>query len=170
MQIKVIKVDLEDKGKYQVAEVTYKNTKDGKVASKKVMSFVGSYGVLKVAKEGEVYDIKAVKDDKGFWVWEGASPGVEGPAETGAPVGQGARPTASPRSTFETPEERRQRQFYISRQSSLQRALEFLTLNGAKKASTDEVIAIAKEFERYVLSPTENPFSSLADLKSDIPM
>ena len=67
MQIEVVSVSVEDKGKYQMATVAYR--KDGKLGEKKLMSFGGgveAYKVLSKAQAGQVFEVKAVKNDKGF--------------------------------------------------------------------------------------------------------
>lgn len=57
-------------------------------------------------------------------------------------------PYTSPKSTYETPEERAKKQVYIVRQSSITAALTYI--GDTKKVSTNDVIAIAKQFEAYV--------------------
>lgn len=75
----------------------------------------------------------------------------------------------SPRSNYETPEERAQRQVYIIRQSSLATAVNFYNHDGFKKAAPDPetIIAIAKEFENYVMGnefpQEEKDFTGLED-------
>jgi hypothetical protein len=112
--------------------------------------------LLKGAQQGEVYEITVVKNDKGFNDWTAAAPAGEG-APASAPAPARSAPSASApaaKSTFETPEERAKRQVYIVRQSSITAALTFLnsTIVGTAKelVTTDDVVAVAKEFENYV--------------------
>lgn len=148
MQIEILSVDVENKGKYNVAKVSFKRD-DGKVDGKNIMSFTFKevYKVLSTAKLGDKFNVKAVKNDKGYWDWTeveaaGKNTGAQGAAE-------GTRQTV--RSNFETPEERARRQVYIVRQSSISAAIEFANLNkGKDKVSEEEIINTAKQFEAYV--------------------
>lgn len=76
----------------------------------------------------------------------------------------------SPRSNYETPEERAQRQVYIIRQSSLATAVNFYNHDGFKKAAPDPetIVAIAKEFEKYVMGVGfEEPKQDFTGLEDD---
>jgi len=166
MQIEIVNVNVEDKGKYKQATVAYRS--NGKLSEKKLMSFgagTPSFEVLQTAKAGEVYDIVAAKNNKGFWDWTSASKGIAGtevkPAQTGG--------TATPRGSYETPEERAIRQKLIVRQSSLSNALEFFTLT--KKAPTVEsVTEVADAFVAYVFNTNNNGMQGVLELEDDIPL
>ena len=99
------------KGSYTQLDVAFK--KDGKTEGKKIMSFGNSkaaFDVLKSAKLGEQYTITSEKNQEtGYWDWLEASAGSASPTVK-------ATPTVSPKSTYETPEERAKRQVYIIRQ------------------------------------------------------
>ena len=181
MQIKisVIDVTVEDKGKYKVARVTYRN--DGKIQEKQLFSFgdqKDAYLALTSLKDKEL-SVTAEKNDKGYWDWIKVVPASEATSQatnTGGSSGTNANPT--PRSNYETPEERAKRQEYIIRQSSLERALELLTLQGAKKSSVAEVCSLAAEFEGFVFNGIRSiaapaagktVVETLPDLESDIP-
>jgi hypothetical protein len=135
---------------YNYVELAYKN-QEGKIEGRKIMAFGESkdtYKTLSTANQGEVFEIRAVKNDaSGYWDWVGASKS-DGSAPTNAPTS--ARPAAGGKvvgSNYETAEERAKKQVYIVRQSSITAALSFL---GGKSKSTDEVIQVAKDFEKYV--------------------
>ena len=152
MNVEVLSVSVEDKGKYKMAEVAYKGG-DGKVTSKKLMSFNHPevFKVFADAKQGNVFTVESQKNDKGYWDWISAS--------TGGAVAK-ATPTAgnvSPKSTYETAEERATRQVLIVRQSSLSNAIEFLGLNQKKVPSAQEVVEVASFFERYVFGRKDAP-------------
>lgn len=138
------------KGSYQVADVAYKNNSfQGKVEGKKIMSFGAAkdtFGTLSSAQPGESYEITVVKNDKGYNDWVSA---VKGGAVT-APAAAGKPATATPKSTYETPEERAQRQVLIVRQSSLSSSAAVLTAGAKTPPAGDAVIALAKQFEAYV--------------------
>jgi hypothetical protein len=189
MKIQISMVDLVDAttkaGKpYQVVEVTYKNLSfQGKVESRKIMPFgttADTAKALKDAQKGDLFEITAVKNDKGFNDWTAAVPSSEG-APSPAPAQARSYPTASApsapvaKSTYETPEERAKRQVFIVRQSSITAALTFLnnTMMGTAKElyTTIDVLAVAKEFENYVFGleiPPKAPASVDEDM-DDLP-
>ena len=159
------------RGSYQELEVVYKNlTFQGKVESKKIMSFgVGapSFSVLSTATGGSVWEITVVKNDKGFNDWTAAvhSDGSVSPSDAPAAVVAG-KGNATPRSTYETPEERAQRQVLIVRQSSLSSAVSSLAIGSKSAPKPAEVIAVAKEFEAYVfgiVDPGPTGFGDIPD-------
>lgn len=166
MNVEVLSVSVEDKGKYKMAEVAYKGG-DGKVTSKKLMSF-NHPEVFKVfvdAKQGSVFTVESEKNDKGYWDWISAVSGVQA-ASKASPTSTG---NVSPKSTYETAEERANRQVLIVRQSSLSNAIEFLGLNQKKIPTPQEVVEVATFFESYVFGKTSSPSADvMEDLESDV--
>lgn len=171
MKIKFISVESSDKktktGKdYVEIEVTYKNIDfQEKVESKKLNPFGNKdvYNTLKSAKQGDFFEIERSKNDAGFWDWIGIS-SVSGVNSAPESTGKGAGATSytSPKSTYETPEERAKKQVYIVRQSSISAAID--TLKTDKKAPTkEEVVDLAKYYEAYVFGVDQQPVP-LADL------
>ena len=90
-----------------------------------------------------------------------------------------SKPSTSPKSTYETPEERAKRQVLIVRQSSLSSAIELLKTD-KKSPTVPEVLQVAKQFEAYVFG-NDDPFGleskepvnklpTVDDLEDDIPM
>jgi len=170
MQIELISTSVEDKGKYKMMEVAYKS--DGKINGKKLMSFGGGADVFKflLTAEPASYEVGLNKNDKGYWDWVSISPAGQGGSAAGAPAkASGASP--APRNTYETPEERSAKQKYIVRQSSVSAAINLLGLNPKKVPTTEEVIAIAKQFEDYVFGVTTVAVAggSIEELHSDVP-
>lgn len=164
MQVEVLSVSVEDKGKYKMAEVAYKGG-DGKVTSKKLMSFnhPDVFKIFADAKQGNVFQVESQKNDKGYWDWISAS--IGGAVAKATPTAG----NASPKSTYETAEERANRQVLIVRQSSLSNAVEFLGLNTKKVPSVQEVVEVATFFENYVFGKTSSPSADvMEDLESDI--
>jgi len=165
--VEVLSVSVEDKGKYKMAEVAYKG-QDGKVTSKKLMSFnyPEVFKTFADAKQGNVFSVEMVKNDKGYWDWISAVVGGQQSSKP-APSSTG---NASPKSTYETAEERANRQVLIVRQSSLSNAVEFLGLNTKKIPSAQEVVEVASFFESYVFGKTSKPevVDEFADLENDI--
>lgn len=155
------------KGSYQVCELAFKNkTFQDKVEGKKLMSFAEkeAFTILSNAKMGEVFTVSRVKDEKGYWKWASVVSGSAAPAAatptyqsqaTGAPMAN-----ATPKSTYETPEERAKRQVMIVRQSSISNAIALLKTE-KHTPTTKEVLAVAKEFENFVLGIDTEPFSDL---------
>lgn len=155
LNVEVVRVQTEPKGKYQVASVDYKGP-DGRIDNKKLVSFANKdvFKLFSNAQQGDVFDVTSEKDGNGYWQWTSAvSAGkVVAPASGNTATNSGTRSntgTASPRSTYETPEERAKKQVYIVRQSSVSSAIDLLK---SPKGTPDveEVIAVAKQFESYV--------------------
>ena len=173
MNITILSVDIKTvptaKGSYQTADVAYKNNSfQGKVEGKKVMSFGAtkdSFSTLALAQPGESYEVTIVKNDKGYNDWVSmakAEAGASSPAVS-APAG-GKAPAATPRSTYETPEERAQRQVLIVRQSSLSAAVNLLLAGAKTPPSVESVLAVAKQFEDYVFGKQAlGPISEMSD-------
>lgn len=166
-------------GSYQMADVAYKNnTFQGKVEGKKLMSFGAAketFSVLSTAQSGASFDIEVVKNDKGYNDWVSAKPSqassgsINSSAPQYAPNKQ-AGASASPKSTYETPEERAQKQVYIIRQSSISAAVSSL-VPGAKSAlKVDDVLTLAKQYEDFVFgkkSPGGSGFDDVPDFDAD---
>lgn len=114
----------------------------------------GQKFVMEKVKEGDFWKVLTVLPDDGS------------AAPTQASTGGTAKPVASPKSTYETPEERAQKQLYIIRQSSLSSAIALVAALGDKKATPQSVIAQAKLFEGYVFD-TGNAAVGGDDFKGD---
>lgn len=172
MNITILSVDIKTtptaKGSYQTADVAYKNNSfQGKVEGKKVMSFGAtkdSFTTLATAQPGESYEVTIVKNDKGYNDWVSMAKATAGAASPAAAPSKAA--TVAPRSTYETPEERAQRQVLIVRQSSLSSAVNTLTAGAKTPPAVESVIALAKQYESYVFGYGASGFD---DLPSDIP-
>ena len=176
MNITLLSVDIKTvptaKGSYQTADVAYKNNSfQGKVEGKKVMSFGAtkdSFSTLALAQPGESYEVTIVKNDKGYNDWVSmakAEAGASSPAVS-APAG-GKAPAATPRSTYETPEERAQRQVLIVRQSSLSAAVNMLLAGAKTPPPVENVLAIAKQFEDYVFG--KQALGPISEMENDFP-
>lgn len=143
LEIRVRSIEDESKGKYNQLTIVYTDIGSDKDHTYKLMSFVNkdAYLLLKSAKVGDTFSVVTNKNDKGYWTWESVSPA-------------GSKPKANPapRSTYETPEERAQKQIYIVRQSSLTSAIAMLAAANDKKTAInpDTVIYVARQFEKYV--------------------
>jgi len=177
IQVEIIAVEVVNKGKYKVAEVTYKQ--EGKTNTKKVMSFGAQEHAFKFissdkVKKGDVYNVEINKNADGYWDWVKIS---FAEASGAAPADASSAAKGNPRqSNYETPQERFQRQVYIIRQSSLGHAVEALNHN-KKNYDTAEILTLANQFEEWVFGKS-NPKSqyeqqseeALKELGNDIPM
>jgi len=165
MNVEVLSVSVEDKGKYKMAEVAYKGN-DGKVTSKKLMSFTRPdvFNTFASAKQGNVFSVESEKNEKGYWDWVSVTTG--GAATKAAPTSG----NATPKSTYETAEERANRQVLIVRQSSLSSAIGALGLNTKKVPTIQEIVEVATFFENYVFGKTSKPetVDHFEDLENDI--
>lgn len=177
---------------YQALEVAFRNKTFGdKVEGKKLMSFGATgetFKKLAIAQAGEIYDIVVQKNDAGFNDWISAKKSSSDESSSTAPQSAGVykpqdptRPaqtyTATPKSTYETPEERAKKQIYIVRQSSITAALTTLTAASKTAPQVDDVLKVASQYEAFVFGDTEPTqkakdlavAASFDDLEDDIP-
>jgi len=168
IKLKVLNVEVTDSGKYKMAEVTYKNLGEDKTETRKIPSFKNPdvFKTLVNAKAGDVFTVEAVKDGQ-YWVWSRIGTGGDGLAETGSRVSGTGAASQSPRSTYETPEERAKRQVLIVRQSAISSAISLLASGAKSPAKVDEVLAVAKQFEKYVFGT--DPIEQLKSMPDDLP-
>jgi hypothetical protein len=162
MQIQIISTSVETKptakGSYQQLEVVFKNkTFQDKVESKKLMSFganAASFKTLADAPAGSVYDVTVVKNAQGYNDWP------EVVQSTGAAPTAAATPSkASPpvKSTYETPEERAQRQILIVRQSSVSSAVAALSAGAKAPVKLEDVTTYAQALSDFVFQVNQAP-------------
>ena len=151
INIEVVDVKVEQKGKSNRMIVTHKELESGKLDGKQLVEFYTDKAVwstLAGAKSGDFFAVEREKNEAGYWEWKGVhrqdSPPV--PSTTGA-VKQA---TATARGTYETPEERAARQVLIVRQSSIASAVDLCKEHG-KQPDVDLVLMVAKRFEAYVM-------------------
>ncbi len=172
MQIQMIATSVETKPTakgttYQQLEVTYKNlTFQGKVESKKLMSFganASAFKALAEASPGSQWEVDVTKNAQGYNDWTKVVAASAAPAVPTAATATKAQIGA--RSTYETPEERAQRQVLIVRQSCLNVACNTLAV-GSKGVKPEDVLALAKIYENYVFDikdPGPSGFEDLPD-------
>lgn len=108
--------------------------------------------VLMNLKSGDQFTAEVIKEGE-FWNWKSVQAGgTPAPvADKDVPATGKATPYQAPKSTYETAEERAQKQVYIVRQSSITAALKFAEINKIKVDSVESLIPYAKEFESYVM-------------------
>jgi hypothetical protein len=116
------------------------------------------YNKLTKATFGETFEVTRQKsaDDK-YWNWVVLNPAGSPPAAvpnamtsivSGGYIAPMKSGNVTPKSTYETAEERAARQVLIVRQSSLGHALEYATTNKIK--DEEEVLALANRFADWV--------------------
>lgn len=175
MKIRVIDVSQPEsvnsgKNRYSKINVTYRDEDSGKVGAKQIVSFSYPevYQFLSKATKDLVLDIHLSKNDKGFWDWTGVGEmqsSNDSTAKSPAPAAPAAYKRPVP--DYETGEERRERQHYIIRQSSISNAIE--TLKQDKKAlGIEEVLSVAEKYEDWV---TRRPtaMEAIRNMKDDLP-
>ncbi len=169
IEIEILSMTANNMGKYTMYELAFK--KDGKVEGKKVPDFTIQSGkeLLANAKQGTKLSVTIVKesakDGKEYWQWKQieASTGVV--ANTHTSTGSPA-----PRSTYETPEERKVKQDFIIRQSSLSSAIGVLTAGAKAPPKSVDVISLAEEFVGFVYGRMESKVDmNPANMEDDIP-
>jgi len=158
---------------YQSLEVTYKGD-NGQTSSKKLMSF-SNPEVFKQAQtwtKGDAVNINSQKDDAGYWQWIGIlGAGESAPVATQTNTANTGAKTATrvTGSNYPTSEERDKTQGYIIRQSSLSNAVNTLA-SGGNKASANDVIELAKVYEKYVLEGNASAqATNIDDFPDDMP-
>lgn len=174
-----VPVEKKDGGSYQGWKLVYEDEKGDVKAIAKHMNSLKYAAALKNGlenlKPGDNFTLEQEKEGD-FWNPKNIYKSVEGTSTKGNTPGNSKSETtrsASSNSTYSTAEERAQTQVYIVRQSSITSALKLAEVKGDKKATTQDIIQIAKEFETWVLgkeivkeSSKLDPFE---DLDDDIP-
>jgi len=165
MQIVISNIERISQGTRNYIIVHY-NT-NGKAEKKNVMPNNPTYQTFSTSKVGDTFEVQLGKNDKGFWEFKEATKAGEA-SNTAGSAGQSKTTSTSPspRSTYETPEERAARQIYIIRQSSLSTAVNIL-MSGNKTVGLSDVLKTAKVLENYVVSKEEESFFD--DMVEDIP-
>lgn len=145
--LKVANNPAPDGKKYRICELGYK-TDDGKVKGMRIFNFgpqKAIFDVAAAASPGDVLDASFGTNAKGYWEFTSLTATGE-KADASAPATSTGGTSRS--GNWETSEERKLRQLYIIRQSSISNAIELL----GNDASSDEVIEAAEVFVNYVLN------------------
>jgi hypothetical protein len=134
---------------YEIAHVVY--TANGYNREKKLVSFSNpqAFAAIKNMAKGSSFSV--VESNDKFKNWTAISTGDTASPPQQASRSNGASSAAPARSSYETPEERAARQVYIIRQSSLERALQTLSVGAKTPPNPDEAIALASKYTDWVL-------------------
>lgn len=152
LKSEVVKATGKNGKPYQVAELGYK-TEEGKVKGMRIMPFGDQKAIFDVAaqaEKGDVLEAQFHQNEKGYWEFQSLEVTGEKSTTSEAVGTTGSSKPAAKGGNWETSEERAARQVLIVRQSSISSAVALVEATKLK-ASTEDVIKIAKEFEAYVL-------------------
>lgn len=152
------------RNKYDKAEVVY--SFNGQNRTQKLMSFSNPAIFAQVRKmvSGETYDVEVVKNDAGFNSWAK----IVAISNEPAPVAEGKpTPGRTNVSTYETAEERKIKQMYIIKQSSITNAI---TLLGQQENAIVDVAAVLDVAQQFVDFVYDNQEADLFQEDNDIPV
>ena len=154
------KVQKKGGGQYDAWELVYRDS-ENKIATlaKPVQGLrfnPALAGQLNALVPGDAFTVDREKKGE-FWeimsVTKGHSDGATSPAGNSS---SGSYPAASPRSgttpksTYETPEERAKKQIVISRQAALNTSVAYWNMRGDHHVEKENIVEVAKYFEKYV--------------------
>lgn len=166
--IQDVRVETVTKGRnsYQVATVVH-TTPRGETKEKKVMSFSNPavFAVVSKATSGQSFEVGYTPGDQ-YYNWATITPLGDASSPAKASTGGTAAPAGGKVavSTYETAEERKIKQLYIVKQSSIANALEYLKLKDDKEFGVSDVLEIAQDFVDYIYGTNE----TLEEMDSDI--
>ena len=178
MRIEIINVQASTKptktGKtYVQLDVAYKNlTREGKIEGKKIMPFQNPdvHANLQKATMGQVFEVTTVKEGE-YWQWSNVQEVAKGsnmePQTSAASSVYASKGTPSPKSTYETPEERAARQRLIVRQSCLSNAVETLKVD-KKGVDPTEALKLAERYVGWVFG--EEAEVDIPYMKDEVPL
>lgn len=149
---KVIELEIDvlikgQSGTYSGSKLVYKDG-NGKVQEKAFHENTFKYNAafkdeLTGLKAGDMFTAIAEKNGA-YWNWVSISKDKPEVATSAA------KPATTSGGNWETPEERKNKQLYIIRQSSITAAIKMLEMNGMKKIATNEVTKIADELVFWI--------------------
>jgi hypothetical protein len=141
---------------YEKGVVTY--TYNGANKTYQTVSFANPevFKVLKSAAPGTILLVETTKNAAGYDQWakvsvEGSAGASEGATSRPAPAGA----TRVAGSNYETPEERKQRQLLIVRQSSITSAIATLAPGSKTALNPDDVLVLAQSYVDFVYGVDE---------------
>jgi hypothetical protein len=151
--IQEVTVESVSKGRanYEVATVVY-ITSSGDTRTQKIMSFANPqvFKDVQTLSKGQEVEVTLVKDARGYTNWSKIS------TETAkSPASETPTASSRPQSNYETREERAARQVYIIRQSSLERAIQLLSIGAKVPPDVNDVLNLATVFTDYVTGNSE---------------
>lgn len=175
-----VQADKKDGGTYAAWRLIYTNANGEAVnITKPVQSLKFNQPLAKALKNlqmGEEFTIQEEKNAAGFWEIKTLTKGndTSEPMQMAAPAGYSkpaanAQPANSTGRDFESKDERNKKQEYIIRQSSLERAVETLSIGAKAPLNPGAVIELAEIYKNYVMQGLVKAVGRLEDLEDDIP-
>lgn len=168
--IQDVRVETVTKGRnsYQVATVVH-TTPRGETKEKKVMSFSNPavFAAVSKATSGQLYDVAYTPGDQ-YYNWASVTLMGDAASPPKASTGGTAAPAAGKVavSTYETAEERKIKQMYIIKQSSITNAITFQQATEGENFDVIDVLNVAQQFVDFVYGTNET--LSLEEMDSDI--
>ena len=142
------------KGKWSELQVTY--TDNGKNFQKKILSFQNPavFEALQDAKQGDIYDVTVTKDGE-YYNWSSAKKVDKDAASNAAPAAPSSGRVLG--SNYETADERRLKQLYIIKQSSISNAIEFAKMRTPEEEpyTPGDIPTLAQQFVDFVYGVEE---------------
>ena len=175
--ISIVSVDITTKptakGSYQQATVAFRNLSTNKLEEKKILSFTDEgkalYNTASAVVAGQVYTITSEKGEK-YWNWTSMTQTTP-EAAAASPIKVAEKAGFQPR-TYETSEERAERQVLIVRQSSLSAAVATLTTGAKTVPDIEAVVHLAQRYTDFVFqkdAKTSLFKTELVVMEDDIP-
>lgn len=175
MQVTIQEVTVETVKKgnnkpYYKALVTHEA--NGKSGVKQIMSFANPsvFDAVKNASSGSEWDVE-IKKEGDFWNWISMT-ALDGDstAPTKTSGGSAVKPTGGKvlGSTYETPDERKIKQMYIIKQSSISNAIEYLKATREGGFDAEDITSTAQVFVDFVYDNNADILKQDNDL-ADVP-
>jgi hypothetical protein len=171
MQIQVQEVSVEtvQKGRNSYQKLSVVHTANGRNSTKFLMSFANPsvFNLFKDALPGSTWEVETKKNGE-FWEWVSAAPVGDAtpPAKNAtAPILVG-KVTGS---NYETAEERKIKQMYIIKQSSISNAIDLLGTGAKTPPAVELVLDTAQRFVDFVYGNETDLFKQPNDIDADIP-
>ena len=150
VNIQEVTVSTVNQGKknYQIAEVVYTSDR-GENKNKKIMSF-GNPAVFAVLSKQPRGWHNVETEGAPYYNWSS----IEA-ANDAAPAADVVKSGTVSKSTYETAEERKIKQLYIIKQSSISNAIEFMSKQGGE-FDVNDVLGVAQKFVDYIYDTEQN--------------
>lgn len=113
------------------------------------------FAELKKTPPGTELMVDTTKNNAGYDQWSAVKPVQLDSAPLATKIGPAAAATSPTRTTYETPEERKQKQLYIIKQSSIGSAIESLLPGRKGPLEPNEVLAVAQAYVDWIYNVDE---------------
>ena len=141
------------RGKYEKGLVTYTYQGQNKQGTMVDFSNPQVFKLLKTLKSGTPILVTTAKNANGYDFWQSVKVVDENapmPEQTAPKAGAATTGTRVAGSNYETAEERKQRQLFIIRQSSISNAIDTLVPGSKVSLDPEQVLAVAQRYVDFV--------------------